>query len=84
MNINQFTNGAAGPAPSLPADLDPADDKAVDAYIVNLLQRASAVEAEMNQDTGSRENRYGWRVDENGTFRGTANIPVEVGSLTVK
>jgi hypothetical protein len=66
-----------------PYGIAPTDPKAVEQLFVNLMRDAVKVENSLNTTRADSTNYFGTSINEKGEFRGSCNIPVTLGAVTV-
>ncbi|MDX2270324.1 MAG: hypothetical protein NW237_00010 [Cyanobacteriota bacterium] len=72
-------------APSIPEDLDPADENALEQYIYDVILHASRVEAKLNESRGrdDRINRFATTINESGAVKSTLTGRVDLSTIVV-
>ncbi|MBP0015317.1 MAG: hypothetical protein J7525_19680 [Roseofilum sp. SID3] len=59
------------------------DPKAVEQLFVSMMRDAVSAENSLNTTRADSTNYFGNTINERGEFRGTVNVPVTLGSVSV-
>lgn len=68
-------------APALPEGI-PEGPKAVENFVISLIQGCSDAEATLNQMNETRDNAYRWSINEAGEFVGNFRAPVNLSAIS--